>query len=221
LDVQQSTNGRTALAANFLRRYYQVAATAADRDQLLANQSAECLYMIVTVACGDGEARTLFHENDIGDTDGDGAREFLDGWGKPIGFLRWAPGFDSQIQGNANELPDAAAWITAASADHDPIDVFHVQPNAFRLLPVVVSAGGDENPAIYDGGPDYVAWRTARTSVTTLNSSPAVYPYFNPRLDPYMKVPTAADGYLGTPQAEGATDNIHNHSVAERLRAQR
>ncbi len=41
---------------------------------------------------------------DIGDTDGDGALEFLDGWGHPINFLRWAPGFDSQIQINANQL---------------------------------------------------------------------------------------------------------------------
>ncbi len=60
--------------------------------------------MIVTLACGDGEAKTLFKESEIGDTDGDGAPEFLDGWKHPISFLRWAPGFDSQIQLNLNTL---------------------------------------------------------------------------------------------------------------------
>ncbi len=60
--------------------------------------------MIVTLACGDGEAKTLFKESEIGDTDGDGAPEFLDGWKHPISFLRWAPGFDSQIQLNLKTL---------------------------------------------------------------------------------------------------------------------
>ena len=60
--------------------------------------------MVITMACGDGEARTLFSENSIGDTDGDGAPEFLDGWKHPINFLRWAPGFDSQIQIDAHQF---------------------------------------------------------------------------------------------------------------------
>ena len=77
------------------------------------NQGAECLYMIITLATGDGEARTLFGESSIGDTDGDGAPEFLDGWGHPINFLRWAPGFDSQIQLNAN---NAQHDVTANNA---------------------------------------------------------------------------------------------------------
>ena len=29
----------------------------------------------------------------IGDTDDDGAPEFLDGWGRPIEFIRWPTGF--------------------------------------------------------------------------------------------------------------------------------
>ena len=52
-----------------------------DQTDIVANQGAECLYMIIMNACGDGEARTLFPESSIGDTDGDGAPEFLDGWG--------------------------------------------------------------------------------------------------------------------------------------------
>ncbi len=63
--------------------------------------------MVITLATADGEARTLFGENSIGDTDGDGAPEFVDGWGHPINFLRWAPGFESQIQLDANQLGDS------------------------------------------------------------------------------------------------------------------
>lgn len=59
-------------------------------------QNAECLYL---VACN------LAAEDDIdidalptGDVDNDGYREFLDGWGQPIRWLRWAPGFQSTLQ---------------------------------------------------------------------------------------------------------------------------
>ena len=133
----------------------------------MTNQGAECLYMVITLACGDGEARSQFHESDIGDTDGDGAPEFLDGWGNPISFLRWAPGFDSQAQLNANLLGDRpplppqnptslnATWIEAANNNHDPYDMYRVDVAAFRLMPLIYSAGRDEEFDIVDA-PDYV-----------------------------------------------------------------
>ena len=117
------------------------------------NQSAECLYMVITMACGDGEARTLFAENSIGDTDGDGAPEFIDGWGHPISFLRWAPGFDSQIQLNMNVLDATFASgsqgrtevVRQVAQDHDPFDLFRADSRAFRLVPLIYSSGRDEN----------------------------------------------------------------------------
>ena len=81
---------------------------------------------------GDGEARTLFGENSIGDTDGDGAPEFLDGWGHPINFLRWAPGFDSQIQIECQQRCSTTVddrWSDRGRQDHDPFDVFRVDPH--------------------------------------------------------------------------------------------
>ena len=138
---------------------------------LTDNQGAECLYMVIMMACGDGEARTLFGESSIGDTDGDGAPEFLDGWGHPINFLRWAPGFDSQIQLNANDLampPDSSdtAWTTAAAGDHDPFDLFRVDPLAFRLVPLIYSGGRDEDVRHPPGRQPTrrVAWRGATPS---------------------------------------------------------
>lgn len=59
--------------------------------------SAEMLYLIVSL--GSPEDMEQFTHAEIGDTDGNGWLEFLDGWGRPIFFLRWAPGFSqSDIQ---------------------------------------------------------------------------------------------------------------------------
>ena len=57
--------------------------------------------MIVTLGFVDElGGRDLFNESSIGDVDQDGFPEFLDAWGTPIRFLRWAPGFtDSELQG--------------------------------------------------------------------------------------------------------------------------
>ncbi len=220
------TLGRTPLAAAYLRRYAQIAANTTS-EKLLENQSAECLYMVITMACGDGEARTLFGESTIGDTDGDGAPEFLDGWGHPISFLRWAPGFDSPIQQNANLLGDLdikspnQAWTSAAAGDHDPYDVFRANAFAFRLVPLVYSAGRDEAYGIRNaeqlvGSNQYVAWTGVRDATKVslkyqLNSLPLLLPY--------AKVKDPADGalvYLGTAIDGTATDNVHNHLLGKR-----
>jgi type II secretory pathway pseudopilin PulG len=68
-----------------------------------ANQGAECLYLIVTLGVTDNlGGRELFNESNIGDVDGDGFKEFIDGWGQPIRFLRWAPGFPSELNRQAS-----------------------------------------------------------------------------------------------------------------------
>jgi prepilin-type N-terminal cleavage/methylation domain-containing protein len=57
-------------------------------------QGSECLYMIVaTMKDGDKSALDYFTSDEVGDVDGDGMKEILDGWGQPIEFLRWAPGY--------------------------------------------------------------------------------------------------------------------------------
>jgi len=109
---------------------------------------AECLYLIVN--CGSAEDRARFHRNEIDDVDKDGWPEFIDGWGRPIYFLRWAPGFvESEIQsGDAN-------------LDHDPFDVYGLDPGAYQLYPLIYSAGGgSKEPSLelspshsYDGDP--------------------------------------------------------------------
>jgi prepilin-type N-terminal cleavage/methylation domain-containing protein len=60
-------------------------------------EGSECLYMIIsTMHDGDKNALDYFLGGEIGDTDGDGLNEILDGWGNPIEFIRWAPGYAEQ-----------------------------------------------------------------------------------------------------------------------------
>ncbi len=67
--------------------------------EIEANESAECLYLIVTTGVGgEGLGSETFSASEIGDTDGDEMPEFIDGWGNPIRWLRWAPGFESELQ---------------------------------------------------------------------------------------------------------------------------
>jgi prepilin-type N-terminal cleavage/methylation domain-containing protein len=62
-------------------------------------ESAECLYLIVTTNIDSSEVSSEhITPQDWSDTDQDGMPEFVDAWGKPIEFLRWAPGFESPLQ---------------------------------------------------------------------------------------------------------------------------
>jgi prepilin-type N-terminal cleavage/methylation domain-containing protein len=223
---------RTELSNLYLRQYRSLLTrkntltsstnTVAD---ILKNQSAECLYMIIMNATGDGEAKSLFQESTIGDTDGDGAPEFLDGWGHPISFLRWAPGFASDVQLNLNDLNNTSVFSAtdanvAVAKDHDPFDLFHMEPIAFRLVPLIYSAGRDEATGLFaDDG--YVAWRNLGGANPTVNTGTNNPPYLSPRLTPYIKGshPANATDYLGSidpADTKAATDNIHNHLIGTR-----
>jgi prepilin-type N-terminal cleavage/methylation domain-containing protein len=235
-------SARTELSNAYLRRYAGlvgrintatgVANTAGD---IKRNQGAECLYMIITMACGDGEARSLFKDSEIGDTDGDGAPEFLDGWGHPISFLRWVPGFDSQIQLNQNAIDqllkgsaaDKATATANIAKDHDPLDVYRRDPNAFRLVPLIYSPGRDESYGLVSD-PGELIWRGRNSppQLLTIGNNPnAKSQYITfPILDPYQLRGTPP-AYIGTdihiadpanfPDAT-ATDNIHNHMLGLR-----
>jgi prepilin-type N-terminal cleavage/methylation domain-containing protein len=226
-DASQASpiSGRTGLAEVYLRRYAAIATRTNSLtgqpntgEEITDNQGAECLYLVITLATGEGEARSLFGESTIGDTDGDGAYEFLDGWDRPINFLRWAPGFDSQIQINANKflpLPVNAAWLTEANSDHDPFDVYRVDPPAFRLVPLIFSGGGDETFALHLQK-RYAALRGLTRPqlriVPQPNNWPAIFPWAQ-ALDPVSSTRV----FLGTDNGEAAaTDNIHNHLLGDR-----
>ena len=159
------------------------------------------------------EALEAFHGSEVADTDGDGLLEFVDAWGRPIQFLRWAPAFsDSDLQQNVLKeakyalTPDQADnrqwWILGrndensdlrlamvkASLDHpDPMDE---RPGAIGwfLYPLIYSAGADGRYAI-DDGMDAVGQGVGSEGIL----DPFAFPY-------------------GMPDGTGRHfDNIHNH----------
>jgi len=67
------------------------------------NEEAKLLYQIVMN--GNPEVREMFTERGIAILDDDGLPCFVDAWGRPIYFLRWAPGF-----AGSDRQPDLWKW---------------------------------------------------------------------------------------------------------------
>ena len=126
--LMEVTSAPTVVPLPSVTKGYKIKLAAATPEV----SSAECLYQIIAHGINDSEAISQFNESEIADTDGDGCKEFVDGWGQPIFFLRWAPGFDSPIQ---NKDP---------IKHHDPFDPMNQDPNAFALYPLIYSAGPDK-----------------------------------------------------------------------------
>jgi prepilin-type N-terminal cleavage/methylation domain-containing protein len=141
---------RTALA----RRHFRKVVQSSMSTQF---DNAECLYLIVN---SDPEAREQFQPNEIGDADEDGFFEFHDAWDRPIMFLRWAPGFRSDLQtgkaisaagepnldpmnprGIGDLVDDNGKWVRPANIA------------AFRLVPLIYSGGPDKEYGINIKGP--------------------------------------------------------------------
>ena len=82
------------MAAYLARTPDVTSLTAAELNLLYQNQSAECLYLIMANSFVAGTpAIDAIPESNIGDTDQDGMLEILDGWGNPLGFIRWPVGY--------------------------------------------------------------------------------------------------------------------------------
>jgi prepilin-type N-terminal cleavage/methylation domain-containing protein len=222
----------------YLNRYASAYSVSSKQFPTDANERSECLYMIVTMGATDGGGRELFGESEIGDTDGDGFPEFLDGWGRPIRFLRWAPGFSSELQqptepfndANGNGIFDSGDTFTDRNGNGvhdegkpDPFDPMHVYPTrnaetpaqtqpTFAIYPLIYSAGPDGEYDIY-GGVDNYAYTMGRNNPFLLPSDLKLTPG-----DP------DAPAQIGTPLDIGATangrdewlDNIHNHLLGTR-----
>ena len=182
--------------------------------------------MVIMNATGDGEARTLFSKQDIGDTDEDGAPEFIDGWGNPIGWMRWPSGVVSDLQ------PRNPDGTRPGETDHDPFDPFR------RDSPTVITPPLSSYPAglrtVYETNMRNRMLRAAGTNMThqlAYRLVPLVYsagpdsssamlivkdPSTSPSLDPYVAAtPNYEDGTQpGTPDPDNLDankDNITNH----------
>lgn len=205
----------SALTQSYLRRLNSVASP--DPQY----QGAECLYMIVTMGEDDSLGTDRFSPKNIGDRDGDGLREFQDAWGNPISFLRWAPGFVSELQPDVD--PTTVGVQRDNQNDHDPFDPMRLDPgistpNPFRgykLTPLIYSSGSDESDDITVGiDAANPSWGlSAAQQVAVAND-----PFYDPASNSLAALPA------GTPLTTATTpsglgefvDNIHNHVVGQR-----
>ncbi|MHB1035798.1 MAG: type II secretion system protein [Pirellulales bacterium] len=179
----------SATASIYARRYQESLKASGGKRPTPQYQSAECLYLIVTAAPGDdGAGREQFLENEIGDADDDGWPEFHDAWGRPISFLRFAPGFRSDLQS------------CDGGKDHDPFDTRRVDRGAFALYPLVYSAGPDGVYDIHSG---------SRYATYEVDAGPYAKPSYAPFLPVGEPYDEAGDG-------PGHLDNIHNHLLGTR-----
>jgi prepilin-type N-terminal cleavage/methylation domain-containing protein len=174
------------------------------------NENAECLYLILAVTRdGDKAALDWFSPTEIGDTDDDGMKEILDSWGQPIAFLRWAPGYRSEISPfviTPQKRNDSG--LAADPTDYpDPFDPFHVDPrwndadltnDPIALKPLIWSSGADKKHDI--------------------NVSNVIYSATVPANDPFYN----GGVLVGTPMDSNADssldyqDNITNHDLEAR-----
>jgi prepilin-type N-terminal cleavage/methylation domain-containing protein len=224
VDNSNSANDDTPVlpsATRAYRRRYQNRPPAGYYD------SAECLYLWITTLFPG--AREQFTPSEIGDVDNDGWPEFIDAWGNPIKFLRWAPAFaESDIQAKAWRYDKAQdKWVVDLNAmdrasrdDHDPFDPARVDlvqnpgnsypPRGWRLAPLVYSAGPDGIYGInvrpsdkYSGNP-YAVWN-GKNWVSIEIGRP---------LDPRVSGESDNQSATGPPSGNGPfdhQDNIHNH----------
>jgi prepilin-type N-terminal cleavage/methylation domain-containing protein len=201
------TSARPALSSGYKRRYQAT-------TNVSGNESAECLYLILAL-CGDDRAAVIIERNS-GDTDADKLPEILDGWGQPIGFLRWPAGFlnnpsDPSI-GLITELQKSDnSGNGDAANDPDPFDHRKVhrdnstptpQHIAYALYPLIVSAGPDKSFDIES----FPSWQY-RDEFPTAGTN-------RYRNNPYYQ---SGGEYVGKPKDTDNNgelehlDNIHNH----------
>ena len=192
-------------------------------DAIIKNQGAEMLYLILAqTQDGNASALEFFQETEVGDTDGDGMLEILDGWGTPISFLRWAPGaVVSPMQpGDSLQAINELEAQKAAAGSPDPFDMrglhnrIKLQTNnnntslSFGLFPLIYSAGPDKKREIRvrpnNNGALFYCYQT-----NSLGSPFPNDPFYVPNGDPSLRIgaPFDSDGDGDLDHV----DNITNH----------
>ncbi len=174
----------------------------ASRPGAFDNVNAELLYLVVMNA--DPEARSTFSDREVDDTNNNGLMEFVDGWGKPIRWMRWAPGLllsDRQppcYGGDDVVLPEDADPFDPLEAVQNSIDdgdfTSDERGAGWFLVPYVYSAGSDGEYGLVDSAEVF-------GGVGDDINDPFTYSRSNP------------DATAGSPAKSGYKDNIDNHTL--------
>lgn len=180
----------------------------------LPNINAELLYLVVMNA--DPEARAVFSEREVADTDNNGLFEFVDGWGNPIRWMRWAPGLvDSDRQ------PACYAGVVTISdpntnrvarEDVDPFDPLEVIQRAYDV-DVTGDIAPPEQPGwflvpyVYSVGPDGEAGLVTPEDIEAEADNAS---FMN---DPFTYSRNNPNATAGSPDGPFYKDNIDNHTL--------
>jgi len=192
----------SALKTGAIMRYARIAGTAAQRSALGATLSnAECLWLCVARSGFQPDALEQFRPDELTDLDNDGAKEFADGWGKPIFFLRWAPGYVEPL--SYVQTQQIISQARGRRPSTPPPPAIKSWRSALGLLtPLIYSAGPDEATNDTLSGPDgYGLQRPAGA-----RSSPFDFDEF----------PNAGAPRTEPENANAYRDNITNHSLMAR-----
>jgi prepilin-type N-terminal cleavage/methylation domain-containing protein len=190
----------------------QPALTATEHADLMeqTHESSECLYLIITVGLPP-ETRSTFKARDAADTDGDGMLEVLDGWGRPIHWMRWAPGFESEMQvadplTHHDQFDPLKLSNSATGKNSPPLESGEPGPPAwgFALVPLIYSAGPDGSYGIYE----LPQIGTLSTVIENKNNNPFSR-YTNGVTYIWRGAPNDSPD-------ETRFDNIHNHALGAR-----
>lgn len=118
------------------------------------NSNSELLYLIISQSqFNNGNALELFGANEVADTDEDGLKEFIDGWGNPICWIRWPAGLDN----GSGIFNTVEPFDLNGELSLDPMDpllsdigfeIARLSDPKFKpgkgLFPLIISSGGDK-----------------------------------------------------------------------------
>ena len=192
-----------------------------------ANANAELLYLIIEDSQLNGSsAIELFGASEVADTDGDGLKEFVDGFGAPIQWIRWPTGFEGLARYHPDMLDPGIITGSGANIrvtiESDPLDRMGADPGYKTTnskpgpgaFPLVVSSGLNRSfgirfeiatPITVSGKSSYSV-----TDAVWASSTPSYFSSFGSFTDPWYPRATNA-GKLGERLDNTAKDNITNY----------
>ena len=209
--------GRYAIEESPLLKYYRKAyEKAKDTNGALSDPSAfRAALLFLIIQNLNPEALEAFHGSEVADTNGDGLMEFVDAWGKPIQFLRWAPAFHgSDLQ------PDVFEWLENPKYDAAQDNTSwwtQCYPNDPRLLAAIEEAKEIQTDML-DEREDTIEWKKVGWYLYPLIYSAGLDGKYGIEEGENEPPAIGNEGILdpfrypfGMPVDSSHFDNIHNH----------
>ena len=194
-DVYATTAAVPSDSSAATRRYASAQQSLTSRSSTYMNTfgDAETLMMIALTSGFAPDAGEMFRSDEIDDLDGDTASEFVDGWGRPIRFIRWPAQFSSPLMDTSTP---------------DPFDTGRVTTD-WAMVPLIVSGGPDASTFGRDD--DTGGFGITLASGSWLGNSGVSATYG-------IVASTCSGNTMGSTTADSsyARDNITNHDLAKR-----